>query len=711
MSLLPHHQQLLDASAISKEVADARGYWSASKPAELNGCFTGAQKRAPGLVIPVHDAFGQQPFCQLRPDRPREKDGKPLKYETPASARMVLDVPRSTLPYLGHPGVTLWVTEGIRKADALASIGLRAIALLGVWSWRGTNEHGGKTMLPDWHEIALNDRKVVLCFDSDAYQNPNVHKAVDELGRVLERRGASLGFAYLPSDGGKVGVDDYLGAGHSRDDLVGRIETKWRALPSEDSGEPVAEVDGRRTAASHAEPRTVTEVVEVFERWLYLPDRLPLLAVLGAVAANRLDGDPIWLVLVGPPGGGKTEPLRAIEALPDVYPTATLTEAALLSGTSQREREKGAKGGLLRVIGAFGVIACKDFGSVLNMPRDQRAAVLAALREIYDGSWTRHVGTGGGRTLAWAGKVGLVAGCTPAIDSHHAVMSAMGERFVLIRLPKLDDDAQAEQARRALEHAGREEQMRRELSAAVAGLFAREPRKPRPMSDPESERLISLATLVVRARSAVERDGYTREILLVPDAEAPTRLAVVLSRLLAGLAALGVERSNAWEVVTKAGLDSIPALRHAALDRLLAAKDPLETADLAEALSHPTRTTERALEDLTAHGVITVKRGGRGRRNKWQISEWARRRCAEIATSPEMSGGSDNEDSTPPPPSFIPPTPMYDDISGELPQIPDGAGDLGYFTTPPEGPTKAEDPRVAERAAEIYGALTGKEDR
>src|SRR6266550_1514484 len=136
----------------------------------------------------------------------------------------------------------------------------------------------------------------------------------------------------------------------------------------------------------------LSEVVGSFERWLYLPDARALLAVLGAVSANLLPGDPLWLVVVGPPGGGKTELLNALGEL-----------------------EAGAKGGLLREIGDFGILLCKDLGSVLSMNRDARAAVLAALREVFDGSWTRHVGTGGGRTLHWRGKVGLVAGCTPTI--------------------------------------------------------------------------------------------------------------------------------------------------------------------------------------------------------------------------------------------------------------------------------------------------------
>lgn len=89
---------------------------------------------------------------------------------------------------------------------------------------------------------------------------------------------------------------------------------------------------------------------------------------------------------------------------------------------------------------------------------------------------------------------------------------------------------------------------------------------PRPLTAGERERLIALVSFVVKARSPVERDGYKREVELVPEPEAPTRLAKVLARMLAGLDAIGTERGLAWRVVAKAGLDCVPKLRLQVVD-------------------------------------------------------------------------------------------------------------------------------------------------
>ena len=424
---------------------------------------------------------------------------------------------------------------------------------------------------------------------------------------------------------------------------------------------------------------SLPELVTTCQRWLHLPDPGALYVLLGTVAANRLEGDPVWLLLVGPPGGGKSELLMALSGLEDVHPTATITEAALLSGTSKRERASEAKGGLLRTIGDFGIIVAKDFGSVLSMNRDGRALVLAALREIYDGSWTRHVGTDGGRTMSWAGKVGFVGGCTQTIDRHHAVMGAMGERFLFYRLPEVDS---SQQAYRALKHAGQERTMRAELAANVAGVLNGSMPTPPDLSDDETSWLVDLATLISRARSAVERDSYSREIELVPDSEAPTRLVIMMARLLQGLTAIGLERRQASDVVVKSALDSMPTLRRRVLGELfLAHGEQLDTTELARLTLHPTTTTRRALEDLTAHTLVVCHPQGEGKAHEWTLSEFATARLGrflgrsgtfpevlvQVPESVEISGNGL---------TYSPPLRIEEDISGKVgvSLAPDGEG-------------------------------------
>jgi hypothetical protein len=132
-SLLPQHQALIDSSAIDPEVAAARGYRSVTTKAELQRLgFSASQTRVPALLIPIHDVHGQIATYQARPDEPRIREGKPLKYETRRGSRMVLDVPPGCRDRLADPSIPLFITEGARKADAAASHDLCCIAVLGV---------------------------------------------------------------------------------------------------------------------------------------------------------------------------------------------------------------------------------------------------------------------------------------------------------------------------------------------------------------------------------------------------------------------------------------------------------------------------------------------------------------------------------------------------------------------------------------------------
>jgi hypothetical protein len=517
------------------------------------------------------------------------------------------------------------LVEGEKDADRLRGEGQVATCNpLGAGKWR-----------PEYSE-QLRGRRVVIVPDNDEPGRKHATAVAAALFTVAE----SVAVLELPGLPAKGDLSDWLDAGHTIDELV---ELARAAEPLRSS--------------------SLADVCAVFGRWLHMPDPAPLYVLLAAVAANRMQGDPVWPMFVGPPGSGKTELLGSLSRLPDVHQVGTLTEAALLSGTPAREKAADAKGGLLREVGAFGFLVAKDFTTTLNLPRDTRASVLAALREIFDGYWNRRLGTDGGRVLSWQGKVALFAGCTPSIDSHHAVISAMGERFIFVRLPVEDAAAQG---MRALDHVDSEQSMRAELTDAVARFFntLSIPSTAPPLTAPEKRRLVALVSLAVRCRSAVERDGYHREIQLVPDPEAPTRLALILARLMAGMRVVGVPEEDVWRVAIKVALDSMPQLRRVVFDLLKASADPIDTTTIATTIKYPTQTTRRACEDLAAHGVADRLPGGEGKADRWQFSQWARERLAK-STFPEMSEGGER-----PPPdssSYIYTDTLERDFSGKVP--------------------------------------------
>ena len=374
-------------------------------------------------------------------------------------------------------------------------------------------------------------------------------------------------------------------------------------------------------------PHTLAQMLAVFRRWLSLDDPSSLIVIAAALAANRATGDPVWVLLVSAPSTGKTEILSATTRLPWVLSAAKVTEASLLSGTSKRERTSAATGGVLRQIGAFGVLVCKDFTSVLAQNKDSRAEAMAALREVYDGAWDRPVGTDGGRVLSWKGKCGFIGGVTPAIDQYGQVVSALGDRFVLLRMGEANVE---DMGAAALRHGEQEHQMRQELGEALAGAVeaADMTRVNRALTEAETNRLIRLAAYTSRSRTAVMRDGYGHDVVYQPQVEGPGRLVKAFARLLGGCEALGCDAHTAWGMVTRLAVDCAPAFRTTVIRALVAHPGAMRTSEIAHAADIATKTASRYLEDLLLLKMaVRTKQGVSAADNSpdyWEATDWLR---------------------------------------------------------------------------------------
>jgi hypothetical protein len=214
MTLSDLHHRQLKASDISDDVIVARGYRTIRRRSEVPDAFADWQRRL-GLLVPTHSPDGKTKGHQLKPNKPiLRKDGSAPKYETPAGSTITLDVNPLMLEAVRHGEGDLWVTEGCKKVDSLASRGEPAIGFIGVWNM-AVPKTKGTGPLSCWQHVRLRGRRVVIVFDADARTNPDVQEALRRAVMMLEGLGAIVLVVYLPAvnGDGKAGVDDYLAAG------------------------------------------------------------------------------------------------------------------------------------------------------------------------------------------------------------------------------------------------------------------------------------------------------------------------------------------------------------------------------------------------------------------------------------------------------------------------------------------------------------------
>ena len=269
------HQTLIARSCISPVVSAEREYRTiiAVEQAIDVGFTEPFQQRLPALVLPIRNVKGEIAMYRIRPDSPRlNSKNKPVKYESAKGTKICLDVPKRSFPHLGDISVPLYFTEGERKADCLASLGLCVVGLCGVWGWRSE----GKP-LDDFDAINFVGRRVAVLFDSDIRSNRTVYQAAHVFAAFLQARGAKVTILEIPSaaDGSKQGVDDYVYAG-------GRIEDLRDLHAKSDIPRQVVTVD----------PAQITEHVDIAEAAIATS---PFIFVQNSRIVRitiRRDGDP-----------------------------------------------------------------------------------------------------------------------------------------------------------------------------------------------------------------------------------------------------------------------------------------------------------------------------------------------------------------------------------------------------------------------------------
>ena len=129
--------------------------------------------------------------------------------------------------------------------------------------------------------------------------------------------------------------------------------------------------------------------IRVCRKYMVLSEEQYIHTIFGAIFANRLDSDPVWIYIVGPPGGGKSEILRSLAGHPTIHTEGKLTRNRLVSGFTTKD---GKDPSLLPQLNGK-ILIMEDFTQILNMRYDEIHEILGDLRKAYDGDFAKGVGT------------------------------------------------------------------------------------------------------------------------------------------------------------------------------------------------------------------------------------------------------------------------------------------------------------------------------
>lgn len=309
------------------------------------------------------------------------------------------------------------------------------------------------------------------------------------------------------------------------------------------------------------QPAQLNPLIARLERqlrdYLYITDFEPTLASLGVAVSQGLEVDPLWLMLVQSSGSGKTENIRLTHGVADAR-LKNFSRAGLLT----YEKIKGIpfpKGILAELEGVpHAYLTITDFSALLEMRQGGGAEIsdlFNAMRDVYDGEYRRDIG---GVSLHWAGRITLLAACTPAIDNFSAHADALGTRWVYFRIPEHSLEVKKRIAQMAEDRESIDDFRAAAQATATEIITAARARVNHVRLPGEFSTVIQHAAILAGyGRANVPRD-YRGQVSGMPDAEDPGRLVGQLKTLALSLLAMDLPEDVALRITRRAALSSMP---------------------------------------------------------------------------------------------------------------------------------------------------------
>src|SRR5690606_8447502 len=190
---------------------------------------------------------------------------------------------------------------------------------------------GANTFKVNWREL-FRKRIVTVCYDKDHAGAAGEQTVIRRLADVVKSMDFIRWLDELP-DG--FDVRDWVANGYRRK-VHEKSYTKLMALRVKTPR--IVQADSVTPSSAEKKKRVVkvrakhSDLFRVFAGELLMGNEDTLAVCMATVLAHRLPGDPLWVLLVGKSGAGKTEYLTTLEGYEECVFTAEFTPHTLVSG-------------------------------------------------------------------------------------------------------------------------------------------------------------------------------------------------------------------------------------------------------------------------------------------------------------------------------------------------------------------------------------------
>lgn len=346
--------------------------------------------------------------------------------------------------------------------------------------------------------------------------------------------------------------------------------------------------------------KTLAQINDLYRETFYLEDEAILPLLIAAVVGSKYSAPPVWFYLVGPSSGGKTELINTFAKIPFVTQISDLTPNTFLSGMANGKQETS----LLLQLGMNFVITMKDFTTIMSKSQESQEAIIAQMREIYDGHLVKQTGTG--KKIEWGpnGKATFIMASTEAIYAVQEKFADMGTRAINYVLKPQD---RILTTKKALAMNGTFREKKEGIQTAIYEFVMDKVRNmpeelPALPEDLQND-IILISDFASVCRSPVKRD-YRGEKSLALSAEMPMRMAKQLLSQAQILTYIndGVLSESLKEAIFKMGFDSIQKQRRLVLE-VLASYDRVNASAVATKINYNLQRAREWIEDLNMFGV------------------------------------------------------------------------------------------------------------